>query len=208
MSSATARFTEIAALNSELLDKGRSQAYTSDNHLESNVMQHESPQPNQREPRLLRVSAATLNALRNYIDEQRSLESFGTDACVCEPAAELTAYVARRGAPFSRRLLEFIRKSGYGEVEIYKRAHVDRKLFSKIRSELDYQPKKATVIAFALALRLSLAETRELLVSAGFALSGSAPFDLIVRYFIERGEYDLFLINDALYAFDQPLLMM
>jgi hypothetical protein len=131
-----------------------------------------------------------------------------TGTYVCEPAAELSVYLAHRGAPFSRLLLEFIRRSGEGEVEIYKRAHVDRKLFSKIRSDPDYQPKKATVVAFALALRLSLTETLELLASAGFALSGSAPFDLIIRFFVERGEYDLFLINDALYAFDQPVLMM
>ena len=155
-----------------------------------------------------RLDADTLNSLRAYIDERRSSEISVTGTCVCEPAAELSAYVANRGLPFSRRLLEFIRKSGSGEVEIYKRAHVDRKLFSKIRSDPDYQPKKSTVIAFALALCLSLADTRELLSSAGFALSGSATFDLIIRYFVERDVYDLFMINDALYAFDQPVLMM
>ena len=155
-----------------------------------------------------RLDADTLNSLRAYIDERQLTDRSVSATCVCEPGAELSAYVANKGLPFSRRLLEFIRNSGAGEVEIYKRAHVDRKLFSKIRSDPNYQPKKSTVIAFALALRLSLTDTRELLSSAGFALSGSATFDLIIRYFVERGIYDLFQINDALYDFDQPVLMM
>ena len=154
------------------------------------------------------LDADTLKSLRAYIDENLSDEVPVPGTCVCEPAAELSAYLTKRDLPFSRRLFQFIRDSGADEVEIYKRAHIDRKLFSKIRSNPDYQPKKITVVAFALALRLSLADTRELLASAGFALSGSSPFDLIIRYFVERGEYDFFLVNDALYAFDQPILAM
>jgi hypothetical protein len=151
-----------------------------------------------------RLGDETRAALRAYLDAR--LEPAHPAAQVCEPPAGLSAYLAQADLPFSRRLLQLIRESGLGEVEVYKRAHVDRKLFSKIRSDPHYQPKKATVLAFALALRLSPEQAQELLASAGFALSASAPADLIVRFFLERGVYDLFQVNDALDAFGQPLL--
>lgn len=151
------------------------------------------------------LEADVLSALREYVGARLPRGNWEPAAEVCEPPAELTAYLARAGAPFSRRLLQLIRESGLSEVEVYRRAHVDRKLFSKIRSDPAYQPRKTTAVAFALALRLTADETHELLVSAGFALSASSPFDLIIRFFIERGVYDLLMINDALYAFDQPI---
>ena len=141
-------------------------------------------------------------ALQAYLQDALRAEA----SCVREAPAELSAYLAHAAVPFSRCLMQFIRKRGLDEVEVYKRAHVDRKHFSKIRSDPHYQPKKATVIAFALALRLSLQETKELLSSAGYALSGHTPFDLIIRFFVERGVYDLFQINNALCDFDQPVL--
>jgi len=173
--------------------------------LNANMTLHEPDMQNRNVPPP-HLDAETYDALRGYL-AGRAPEAAAAEQ-VCEPPAGLAAYLARAGVPFSRRLLELIRASGLSEVEVYKLAHVDRKLFSKIRSDPAYQPKKATVIAFALALRLSPAQTQDLLATAGFALSRSAPADLIVRFFLERGVYDLFLINDALYAFGQPVLMV
>lgn len=107
---------------------------------------------------------------------------------------------------FSRTLLRLIDERGMTDVECYRRAQVDRKLFSKIRTDAAYRPGKTTAAAFAFALRLSTREARALLAKAGFALTHASKFDIIVEYFLDRGVYDLDTVNAALYEFDQPLL--
>ena len=107
---------------------------------------------------------------------------------------------------FALKLFHFIDERGMSDVECYKKANVDKKTFSKIKCNENYRPSKQTVLAFAIALELSLSETQELLATVGFALSPGSKFDVIIEYFISKGNYNIYEINETLFEFDQCLL--
>ena len=120
--------------------------------------------------------------------------------------AALDALLREPGESFSHMLLRLIDESGRTDADVYRRANLDRRLFSKIRSKADYQPSKATVLALAVSLRLDEDRTRDLLRAAGYALSPASRRDRIVEYFLRSGNYNIFELNEALFAYDEPAL--
>lgn len=118
----------------------------------------------------------------------------------------LKDYMNQMDRSFQEMLFDLIDESGMTDVECYKKANVDKRIFSKIKSNKNYRPSKQTAVAFAISLQLDLETTQELLATVGLTLSRSNVFDKIIRYFIHNGNYDIFEINEALFEFDQMLL--
>lgn len=145
------------------------------------------------------------NALDTAIEAQYYGGCFPQELALDRPLT-LEEALARADESFTEMLLRKISEADMTDAECYKKANIDRKLFSKIRNDRLYKPSKATALAFAIALRLPMEEVNELLQKAGFAFSGADIFDLIVRFHLEKGNYDIFEINESLFAFDQNLL--
>lgn len=170
------------------------------------------------------LSEKLFRGVKSYIDEHyveqqlraqirnRPLASMASEAmpralAECAPAPRsLQAMIREVDAGFSETLLKLIDRTGKKDSEVYTRANVSRQHFSKIRNNPQYRPTKSTALAFAIALELDLNQTKDLIGRAGYALTNSSIFDVILMYFIEQGNYDLFEINAALFEFDQSLL--
>ena len=168
------------------------------------------------------VSEKLLGEVASYIDEyyveehyEKRLSQRKTDEILLSesmhvqynaPTQDIDDFVKNLDEPFSSTILRLIDAKGKTDVEVYKSANLDRKLFSKIRTDKAYMPSKRTAIALAVALELSLDETDDLLERAGFALSHSRMSDVIVEYFIINRMYDIYAINEVLFKYDQPLL--
>ena len=148
---------------------------------------------------------------RRSIRRRREIDRCETMAMrECAPCASkamsLEDMLKQADAGFTETLLKLIDQTGKKDSEVYKKANISKQHFSKIRNNPDYKPTKPTAIALALALELSLEDTKDLIGRAGYALTNSSKFDLIIRFFIEQGKYNVVEINIALYEFDQTLL--
>lgn len=167
----------------------------------------ESKEPEKKAESLVEPANVTASSVRPEFDLSTAKKKK-----ITRPVSEMMVsnrkiddLMSQMDETFSQRLLRMIKERGMSESDAYKKAYVDRRHFSKIKKDEYYAPNKKTVLAFSIALELTLDETKDLLRSAGYALSRSSKFDIIIVYFIENKVYDMFEINDVLYEYDQPI---
>jgi O-acetyl-ADP-ribose deacetylase (regulator of RNase III) len=177
------------AVSEKLL--GEVESYISENYVDEHTGRRRG---------LLNVEKKALEIEPQFLEEAMLAPS------VAGAPQSLDDLVGNLDEPFATTLFRLIDATGKTDTQIYKAANIDRRLFSKIRSNKHYAPSKPTVIAFAVALELTLEQTEDLLERAGFALSHSRKFDVIVEFFIASGKYDIFEINNVLFEYDQPIL--
>ena len=167
----------------------------------------------QRAPQLAQKMDADMNLEQAFISSRKDRADaivFNSgdleDTMNFKPLTNLDALLQQTDEGFSQMLLRKIDEKGMTDAQCYKKANVDRKLFSKIRSNPGYKPSKPTAFAFAAALELPLEEARELLGKAGFSISHSSKFDIIVEYCFKQRIYNVMEINEVLFHYDLPLL--
>lgn len=172
-------------------------SFIDENYIQEKTLRQSSPMASRREPaRRERFSEASMDVM----------PMAAAPTYFPAPGASLADLLAETDAGFSETLLKLIDQAGKKDSEIYTKANISRQHFSKIRNNPDYKPTKATAIALAIALELNLEQTRDLISRAGYALTNSSKFDVIIMYFIRERNYNLFDINAALFEFDQSLL--
>ena len=153
------------------------------------------------------IHARRMEAMRHaeYEYEKCKIKSLSCDSMAIED--DLTTFLKKKDASFAVTLVSLIEHSGKKNSEIYKKANVDKKLFSKIINNVNYHPAKQTAIAFAIALGLNLEQTNDLIGRAGYSLTHASKFDLVIEYFILKKNYNIFEINEVLFELDLPLLI-
>lgn len=204
-------FGKEAFALSEKLFKSVS-SYIDENYIRSKTLDEygtESVYGSRLETRRIREKLKRSNRIQEDICPSQALEEcldMSVGAAVPMDSDDWGLLLKDLDAGFSETLLQLIDRTGKKDSEIYKKANVDRKLFSKIRNNIDYKPSKTTALAFAFALELDINETKDFIGRAGFALSHSSKFDVIVEYFLVSRNYNVFELNEVLFAFDQPLI--
>ena len=195
----------MTLLNKEIIKK-----------LEKYIKKHHIPEPKEMLCAAEMISCENACFEKNddkkaAADTERPKISFNkkTFAKASEASAQrqLSDVLEQLGMTFSQCLFRHIDEKGLSNADVYKKAGIDRKLFSKIQCSPDYKPAKKTAIALALALELNLDEAKDLISRAGYAFSPSSVFDLIIQFFIENEIYDIYIINEALYQYNEPVLL-